>query len=263
MCMSISLGQGILLSLMAFIVAWDKRWESFFIFRPIMVCTFAGIILNDVQLGLKTGAIAELSCLGLLTVGGTVPPDPLMTGLMTTVIAYQSNSSAETALGLSLPFALLMQWFLIAQQSLASVVNTKIEEALAKQDIKKFVRLVFTPDLFMTVGYAIITFFSAYVMQDAITAFVNSFPEFITHGFDIAGGLLPAVGLGLLLKTMVKAENVPFLVFGFVAMTLLQPDNVLPIALVAAGVAILVYWNDVKMEKLENSKMEVNDNDGI
>ena len=58
----------------------------------------------------EAGAIAELSYLGLTTVGGTVPPNALIAGLMTVVLAYKSGVSAETALGLSLPFALLMQW---------------------------------------------------------------------------------------------------------------------------------------------------------
>ena len=98
--MEITLFQGLMLSLLAFVAAWDKRWESFFLFRPIMVGTLAGLILGDVTTGLKAGAIAELSYLGLLTIGGTVPPDPLMAGMMTVVIAIRSGVSAETALGL-------------------------------------------------------------------------------------------------------------------------------------------------------------------
>ena len=35
-----------------------------------------GLVLGDWKLGLEAGAIAELSYLGLTTVGGTVPPNP-------------------------------------------------------------------------------------------------------------------------------------------------------------------------------------------
>ena len=265
--MQINLMQGIMLSILAFIAAWDKRWESFFLFRPISVGFFAGIILGDVRTGLTAGAIAELSYLGLLTIGGTVPPDPLMAGLMTVVIAIRSGVNAETALGLSLPFALLMQWFIIAEQSIAALINAQIENALRNNDLKRFKRLVFVPDTVMTLGYAVITFLATYVMQDAISSFVQSFPGWLTSGFELAGGLLPAVGLGLLLTVMANRENWPFLVIGFIAMTVLNVENVLPIALVAAAVAYLICLNDKKQdeleEKMQNAEFGGSENDGI
>lgn len=249
--MKITLFQGLLLSLLAFIAAWDKRWESFFLFRPIMIGTITGIILQDINTGLKAGAITELSYLGLLTIGGTVPPDPLMAGLMTTVIAIRSGVTAEAALGLSLPFALLMQWFVIAEQSLASINNKYLENALQEKNIHKFIRLIFLPDTCMTLGYAIVTFLSVYVAQDAITSFVTAFPEWLSNGFQIAGGILPAVGLGLLLTVMVNKENWPFLIIGFFAMTTLNIANVLPVALLATAVAYLIFLRDKKLDKIE------------
>lgn len=75
--MQITLIQGLLIALVVFICAADKHMETFMWFRPLVVAFFTGIILGDISLGLKAGAIAELSYLGLLTVGGTVPPDPL------------------------------------------------------------------------------------------------------------------------------------------------------------------------------------------
>lgn len=76
--MTITFMQGILLALVAFICAVDKCWEAFYWFRPMVVAFFAGIALGDISLGVKCGAVAELSYLGLLTVGGTVPPDALI-----------------------------------------------------------------------------------------------------------------------------------------------------------------------------------------
>ena len=51
--MEITLIQGILLAVMAVIVGLDFFLEAFFIFRPLMVSTFTGLILGDVVLGLK------------------------------------------------------------------------------------------------------------------------------------------------------------------------------------------------------------------
>ena len=80
--MQITLVQGLLLALVGFICGIDQLTENFYWFRPIVVSFFAGIALGNVSLGVACGAVSELSYLGLLTVGGSVPPNPLMAGMI-------------------------------------------------------------------------------------------------------------------------------------------------------------------------------------
>ncbi len=242
--MQITLVQGIMLTVLAMICAVDAATEAFFWFRPIVVAFFAGIILGNVQLGLAAGAVAELSYLGLLTVGGTVPPDPLMAGMMTTVIAYTANVSAETALGLALPFALLAQWWGIFTNTSYAGFMKPLEERAKEADIQGFWRIMVISLVIKSVGYGIITFLSTYLMQNLIAGFVLSFPIWLIHGFEVAGGILPAVGLGLLLRIMLKGENAPYLFLGFLMATFLSLGNVLPIAIAAIAIALIGYYND-------------------
>lgn len=106
--MQITLIQGLMLAVAAIIIGVDYWLEAFFVFRPLIVSTVTGIILGDVTLGLATGAITELAFAGLTPAGGTQPPNPVLAGFMCTVIAYTTGVSAETALGLCLPFSILM-----------------------------------------------------------------------------------------------------------------------------------------------------------
>ncbi|MBS7354589.1 MAG: PTS sugar transporter subunit IIC, partial [Erysipelotrichaceae bacterium] len=80
--MTITLFQGLMLTIMAVIVGLDFFLEAFFIFRPIIVATLTGAILGDVVLGLKVGALIELAFAGLTPAGGTQPPNPVFAGLM-------------------------------------------------------------------------------------------------------------------------------------------------------------------------------------
>ena len=52
--------------------------------------------------------------------------------------------------------------------------------------------------------FAVAAFLSVYAFQSGIAAFVNAFPEWLVHGFAVAGGLMPAVGLALLFVVMLK-----------------------------------------------------------
>ena len=69
--MEITLLQGILLTIMTIIVGLDFFLEAFFIFRSLIVSTLTGLILGDITLGLKVGALIELAFAGLTPAGGT------------------------------------------------------------------------------------------------------------------------------------------------------------------------------------------------
>jgi len=96
---------------------------------------------------------------------------------------------------------------------------------------------------------------------------VDSFPTWFIHGFEIAGGLLPGVGLALLLVVMLKKQNVAYLFIGFIMATFLNVGNVLPIAIVAGAIAFISFQNDMKDKKfeeaLEAAKLGGSQNDGI
>lgn len=213
--MSVTLIQGILISIFAIISGIDFWLEGFYWFRPMIVCTVTGLILGDLTLGIIAGGLTELTFAGLTPVGGTQPPNPVMAGIMTVVIAHTTGHNAETAIGLSLPFSVLMQYIILFYYSSFSAFTKKLDDYAANADVKKFARLVLLPTLIVGATYAILTFLSVYGAQEPMKNLVNSFPGWLTHGFEIAGGILPAVGFGLLLKNMLKARYVPYLLIGF------------------------------------------------
>ena len=244
--MQITLMQGILITLVVFICAFDKHMEAFMWFRPLVVAFFTGLCLGNVQLGLAAGAVTELSYLGLLTVGGTVPPDPLFAGLMTTVLAYTTGQEVSAAMGLAIPFALVGQWIGIATNTLYAGFLPAVDKAAERGDEKAIGRIMFTGQFLYAILFALAAFLSVYAFQSGIAAFVNSFPEWLIHGFEVAGGLMPAVGLALLLVVMLKTDNIPYLLAGFVLMIITNCQNILPIAILAGAIAWVGYTNDVK-----------------
>lgn len=248
--MQITLLQGILLTVVGFICGIDQLTENFYWFRPMVVSFFAGIVLGDVSLGVACGAVSELSYLGLLTVGGTVPPNPLMAGMMTTVLAYTTGQSAETALGLSLPFALLAQWVGILFNTFFVIYVHKFDEYAAEANEGKF-KSLFISGIFLRAGAdALLVLLCAYALQTPIQAFVNTFPTWLIHGFEISGGVLPGVGLGLLLMTTLRKENLPYLFIGFLMATFLTLPNVLPIAIAGAALAGINFMYEKKIDDL-------------
>lgn len=240
----ITLIQGLMLSVMAIIIGFDFWIEALFIFRPIIVCTLTGLILGDLQLGLIAGGLTELAFAGLTPVGGTQPPNPVLAGVMTTVIAYTTGVEPVVAIGLALPFSFLMQYIILFYYSTFAVFMAKADTLAKNADMKGFARLNLLTIGIVGLTYGVVVFLCTYVAQAPMQVLVENFPPFLVHGLGIAGGILPAVGFGLLLKIMLKVNLVPFLIAGFLYMTYNSFANLLPVALLGAALAIFVFFND-------------------
>ena len=259
--LEISLFQGICLAVMAFIVGIDFWLEALFIFRPLIVSTLTGLILGDLRLGLLTGALTELAFAGLTPAGGTQPPNLVLAGVMTTVIAYTAKVDAKIAIGLALPFSFLMQYIILFYYSIFSLFMKKADKYAEDVEIKKFYFLNLVTTLIVGISYAVVVFVSSYVAQEAVQNLVNSMPEWLTHGFEVAGGILPAVGFGLLLRVMLQKQYVPYLIIGFVVASFLKFSNLLPVALLGTAFAIYEYFNQKKIEEAAMNARDRGDDD--
>lgn len=254
--MEITLVQGILLSVAAIIIGLDYWLEALFIFRPLIVSTITGIILGDLQLGLVTGALCELTFAGLTPAGGTQPPNPVLAGFMITVIAYTTNVDAKTALGLALPFSVLMQQVILFFYSAFSFFMNKADRYADTGDIAAFGRLNILTCLIVMASYGIIVFLCTYALQSGMQAFVEAMPVWLTHGLEVAGGLLPAVGFGMLLRVMMKAKYTPYLIAGFLFATFLDLSNLLPVAILGVAFAAYDYFGaKTRKDELDAAKL--------
>ena len=265
--MEITLIQGILLTIMAIIVGVDFWLEAFFIFRPIIVCTLTGLILGDVNLGLITGGLTELAFAGLTPAGGTQPPNPVLAGVMTTVIAYTTQATPAAAMALALPFSFLMQYVILFFYSAFSVFAKSQDRYAAEADTKKFVQLNILTTAIIAAAYGIIVFLCTFVAQEGMKILVESMPGWLTNGFAVAGGILPAVGFGMLLKVMLKVEYVPYLLIGFLMAVFIGFSNLLPVAVAGVALALIEFnrYNDKRQHGAAVSSADQNggEEDGI
>ena len=126
----------------------------------------------------------------------------------------------------------------------------KADKCAEDSDTNGLVKINIITTVIVAATYGIVVFLSAYVAQDAMQALVNSMPEWLTHGFEIAGGILPAVGFGMLLKVMLKKQFIPYLLIGFLVACFVKFSNLLPVAVVGTAFALFTYNLDKERENL-------------
>lgn len=241
--MQITLVQGLMLTVMTIIVGLDFFLEAFFIFRPLIVSTLTGLILGDVVLGLKVGALIELAFAGLTPAGGTQPPNPIFAGLMGTVLAYTTQCEPQVALGLCLPFSFLGQYVILFYYSTFSFFMGKADKCAAEGDVTGIRNINLATMTIISLTYGLLAFLCTYVAQQPMIAFVNWLPEVITHGLEVAGGILPAVGFGMLLRVMMKSKYIPYFIAGFLMASFCVMPNLLPVALLGTVFALIDFFS--------------------
>lgn len=240
--MSITFMQALILSLWAFISGVDRMSEAFFWFRPIVVSSAAGLILGDPAHGAMVGGLTELAFAGLTPAGGAVPPDPVVAGIMGALFACSAGVSPMAAVGLAIPFSVLMQYVVMLMYSAYAFFMKRFDRMIDECDVSGIVRINVVGLAIAGVSYFVFTFLATYLMQDAINSLIQVIPEWLMNGLEVAGGVMPALGFGMLLTTMYKIEYTPFLIVGFLATTFGNFDNILPVALIGLAFAMYNYF---------------------
>ena len=76
--------------------------------------------------------------------------------------------------------------------------------------------------------------------MEALARLVELVPQSLLKGLNVAGGMLPAIGFGMILSVMVKKELVPYTILGYVLAAYFNLP-VIGITLVAAIFALKQY----------------------
>lgn len=209
--------------------------------RAIVLSFGVGVILGDIATALQCGAIAELAFMGFgVGAGGTVPPNPIGPGIIGTLMAITvPGVTPESALSLSIPFAVAIQFLQTAIYTARSGAPESVAKALKAHNFTKFrIHANMTVCLFALAGF-MLGFMGAFSME-TLSNLVGLVPKQLLSGLTVAGGMLPAIGFAMIMSVMLKKEFVPFAILGYVLAAFLNLP-VIGIALVGAVFAIKHY----------------------
>lgn len=238
--MEITLLQAVLIGLWTAFCYSGMLW-GIFTNRAIVLSFGVGIVTGELGTALQCGAIAELAFMGFgVGAGGTVPPNPIGPGIIGTLMAITvPGVTPESALSLSIPFAVAIQFLQTAIYTVRAGAPESCKKALEKQEFGKFrLHANMTVILFALVGF-LLGFLGAYSM-DVLKMLVELVPAWLLKGLTVAGGMLPAIGFAMIMSVMLKKEVVPFALLGYILAAYLKMP-VIGIALVGAVFALKHY----------------------
>ena len=250
----------LLLALWAGLCTWDQFGPHLGFRKPLLASVGVGIILGNVPLAVMIGATMELMWLGVNNIGAYVPPDVISGTIVGAALGIMSGADVASAIALAvavgIPTATLVQQLniLVMTTNITWLHGAdKAAESGVFSSINKFFWLG-AVSFFLTraVPVFIATGIGSYVIE-GIMAFLQNDVPWVLTGFKIAGGMMPAVGLAMLLTMMMKEKMWIFLIFGFVLAAFLKIPTV-GIALTAVAAAGL--WDVITEGKGDSSSVE-------
>lgn len=206
--------------------------------RPLLIATVVGLIMGDLPTGLLIGATLEVMWMGIGNVGAYSAPD-MITGTAIGTALGISSGGVATAVALAVPTSLLAQQLLVLYKSGIIALNPIANKMALEGDFDKLFRINYLPMVIVFLIRAVPTFLAVYLGAGIIDQVVAALPDVIMSGLNIAGKIIPAVGIGLLMQMMLKkGELWVFLICGF-ALAVYMNLSILAITLISLPLAIL------------------------
>lgn len=208
--------------------------------RPLVSGLVVGCILGNPVQGTIIGAAINVMYLGVISAGGSLPSDSCIAGIMGTSFALVGGLDVNAALALAMPLGLLgsVVWTITmsGQCFLVALADKWINEG--KENLIQVVNLWIPYAIKWAIRF-VAAFMILYFGSSAVLEVVNSLNDTIVGALSVMGGMLPAVGIGLMLLTIFRGQARWFLFLGFFAASYLGLSTI-AISLIFGVVAVLV-----------------------
>lgn len=223
---------------------------------PLINGTLVGFVLGDPLLGLTAGATINLAYLGWISAGGTMPGNIGIAGTYGTAITILSKSSPSLAITLAIPIGLLgiLLWQL--QMTLNVFWVHRCDKNAENAELNK---IWLNAGLFPQLTSLVVNGTPAFVLLALGDQFfidlIGKIPESLISALNVTSGLLPALGVSMLLSYLGNKKILPYFVIGFFAATYLELP-MMSIAIFGAAIAVLSYFKSDDSEGLDEDFIE-------
>lgn len=217
---------------------------SFYILgRPLVAGLILGLAFGDVRAGVLCGVAVQGVFIANLSTGGATNSEITYASYGGIGLAMATGGNPAIAVTLSIligqTFGLI---FYNTRMAAYSFWNARADKAASKLDYRGITfNHLFGPAITTFLFRAVPVFLAIYFGKPLVDWLLNNTPETITSIISVLGGVLPALGIAMLMNIVIK-ENIHFIYFlvGF-ALSTFAGLPMIPIVILAMLVAYIVY----------------------
>ncbi|GKS81814.1 PTS sugar transporter [Ligilactobacillus pabuli] len=249
--------QAIVVALVVFLTVGGQELLGFTqLGRPIVIGPIVGLLLGDVQTGLLLGASLETIFMGVVNIGGAMAAEPGLASALAVAFAINMHGGLGVALPIAIPLGIIgvevkTLIYVLVVGPFAGVFDRLA--AAGKQ--RKYTGLHFGLWTLQWFLYSLIPFFAILFGSTATQNVINMIPASIINGLSVAGNLLPAVGMAMLMKILWENNISVYYFLGFLIVAYFKVP-LIAVAVMAIVIGVVSAQNDYRMHKIEKKADE-------
>ncbi|RHW50897.1 PTS sugar transporter subunit IIC [Lactobacillus bombicola] len=240
--MGLTIWQVVLITVIAYIQRLDFETTQIIPMNYMFWSCVVGTLLGDFQMGLIVGATIQLMSLGVAALGGSSTPDYAVATIISTTVAITTGKGMAAGLALGIPVGMICIQLDVLLKIINSFITNKAHDLANKRQYRKMRNLIPVMTVLMPLESAIPVFIAVLFGKTVVSSILNFMPAWFTVGLNVAGGMLPAVGMAMLLTYMPLKKYGYWLLIGF-ALTAYLKMPVLGVALIGTAGAIPTFMN--------------------
>lgn len=214
------------------------RWSAYF-GAPLVAGMVNGLLFGNLAYGLEVGSTVMMAYIGMVAIGGSLPSDYALAGYLGVAMTMLAGADPSVGLTVAVPLGLLGLLSFNVKMSLNSVWVQKADKYAEEGNTKGVVAMnLFASQIFPFITYFIPSFLCVYFGAPMLEGIMNAIPAQVTSILSLAGHLIPALGLAMLMSALFNPALLPFFAIGFVLSAYLGLGT-MPIAILGAVAGIL------------------------
>lgn len=223
-------------------LAWDATW------RPLFAGWLTGLLLGDMKTGLVMGAQLEAVYMGISAIGGVIASDPISGTMIPVAYVIMTGAEPSVALALAVPVGTMLNYVGTLMSPIGLAFLGLYDKFAAENNQKGYIALHYAYMFIISpVPKTIVMFLALYLGVGNLGNLTEMMPVWLINGLDVAGGMLVAVGFGILTSMIWSAELGVYFFVGF-AMAEMAGLSTIAIAIFAVAIAIAMFTNDIKVQ---------------
>ena len=235
----------------AILVALLATMGQWWFFGPVTKClvyplttgTLVGIFMGDPMLGMLAGANIQLIYLGWISAGGTMPSNTIVAGVFGTALTILAGADPSMAVTFAIPLSMLGLLLNQVYMTVNAALIHQADKMQEKGNIKGIRFMNFVPSFFMALLlYGVPAFLMVMYGSDWAQAALAAVPESVISALQVVGGIMPALGIAMLLNYLGKKMLIPWFFGGFF-LTVYSGLNLTAVSIFSAIIAVILYMN--------------------
>ena len=232
--------------LVALLATGSQWWFSHLITRtwlyPIWSGFLTGVIMGEPVLGMQAAAYIQLTYLGWITAGGSMPGNLMVAGIYGTALTVLSGADPKLAVSFAVTLSLLGILINQAYMTLNSVWVHRADKYLEEGNLKGVRLMNYVPSGILSfvlygIPVMLMILYGAQWAQDTLAMI----PQWLVDALNLVGAIMPALGIAMLLNYLGKKKLNEFFFFGFFATVYLKLDT-MSLFIFSAVIAAVMYF---------------------